>query len=78
MLIAAFGLASCQLVASDGDACLNDGNCSAGLICCDGACRADCEGRDQRFRSGNPFTAMITVGVISDLTPQLDFDGLTA
>ena len=77
LLVAMLGLVSCQLVASDGDACLNDGNCSSGLVCCDGACRAACEGRDQRFRSGNPFTAMIKVAVISDLTPQVDFDGLT-
>ncbi len=77
LLVAALGLTSCQLVASDGDACFNDGNCSAGLVCCDGACRSDCDGRDQRFRDGSPFTAMITVGVVSDLTPLVDFDGLT-
>lgn len=66
-------LASCQLVTSDGDACLNDGNCPAGLTCCDGQCRGVCNS-DERGPGQIGFSALLTVAVLSDFTPLVDFD----
>ncbi len=68
-------LAACRLVTNDGDACLNDGNCPSGLTCCDGRCRTDCAS-DERGPVEVGFGALLTVAVLSDLTPQVDFDEL--
>ena len=75
-LLLAVGCSIGQLVSSEGDQCLNDGNCPSGQSCCDGKCSTRCRIDDPTDDPQYQYDAALTVNVVSDLAPVVDFDAL--
>lgn len=57
-----------KLFKAEGAACVTDGNCPGGEVCCDGRCANGC---------GAPGTLVVTATLATDYMPGYEFDAVT-